>query len=468
MKPRKKARGRGQAKGGNGNGRRQRVPGRGAGAIEARQLALVYATRRREDRDAPDVITEKLVRKGYEAFLAYISVVDSVDSSVKDIRTIRVFSDIFLEELLGLPLSCEVEFGIELFSGTAQFRGASVFSKIDLQLVYHYLRVKEADVHKTVFRTRYGHYEFLVMPIGLTNAPAAFIDLMNPVFQPYLDQFVVVLIDDILVYSKPEDQQDEHLIVVLQIFCEKQFIESHLGKANVVADALSRRANLRAIFTRLSLFDDGSLLTELQVRPIWIEQIRDKQIGDKSLELSWEEYLSLSEFAYNNNYQSSLQMAPYKALYGRKCRTLLCWIKLGERRVLGSELVSETEDKVCLIRDRLKMASERKKSYTDLKRKDIEYSVGSMNSEASGTDRLSIEFLPELDRIHDVFHVSMLRRYRSDLTRIVSVEEIEVRPDLTIKEEPIQFLDCDVKVLHRKSIPLVEVLWRNHSTEEVT
>jgi len=97
-----------------------------------------------------------------------------------------------------------------------------VFSEIDLRSGYHQLRIKLEDIPKIAFRTRYGHYKFTVMPFGPTNAPAAFMDLMNRVFRPYLDKFVVVFIDDILIYSKDREEYAEHLRTILQTLRENQ------------------------------------------------------------------------------------------------------------------------------------------------------------------------------------------------------------------------------------------------------
>ncbi|XP_017609698.1 uncharacterized protein LOC108455673 [Gossypium arboreum] len=153
-------------------------------------------------------------------------------------------------------------------------------------------------------------------------------------------------------------------------------------------------------------------------------------------------------------------MAPYEAFYGRQCRTLLCSTKFGKHRVLGPELVSETEDKVSLWKKVLRFGHKIKLSPRFIRPYRILKHVGPV--------AYQLELPPELYRILDVFYVSMSRRYRSNPSHIVSIEEIEVRPDLTFEEELVQILDRDVKVLKRKSIQLVKVLWQNHGTEEAT
>jgi len=102
-----------------------------------------------------------------------------------------------------------------------QLHGSSVFSKIDLQSGYHQILLKADDVQKTAFGSRYGHYEYVVMPFGVTNAPAVFMDYMNRIFRPFLDKFVVVFIDDILIYSKTQKEHAEHLRLVLGVLREK-------------------------------------------------------------------------------------------------------------------------------------------------------------------------------------------------------------------------------------------------------
>jgi hypothetical protein len=157
----------------------------------------------------------------------------------------------------------------ELFD---QLQGAQCFSKIDLRSGYHQLKIKKEDIPKTAFRTRYGHYEFLVMSFGLTNAPAAFMDLMNRVFKPFLDQFVIVFIDDILIYSKSKEEHEQHLRIVLQTLREKQ-LYAKFSKCEFWLDSV---AFLGHVVSKNGISVDPSKVEAVQnwPRPTTVKEIR--------------------------------------------------------------------------------------------------------------------------------------------------------------------------------------------------
>ena len=191
---------------------------------------------------------------------------------------------------------------------------------------------------------------------------------------------------------------------------------------------------------------------------------------------SWEEHLPLVEFAYKNSYQVSIQMAPYEALYGRPYRSLICWTEVGESSVTGLDLIRDTSQKVSLIRQHLLMAQSRQKSYVDVRRRPLEFEVenhiflkvmpktvvvrfgkrGKLSSrfigpfeilERVGTVAYQLALPPSMSVVHEVFHVSMLRRYTSDPNHVVDWGEIEVDTDGTFEEGPVCIMNSRDQVL---------------------
>ncbi|GJZ13642.1 reverse transcriptase domain-containing protein [Tanacetum coccineum] len=734
-----------------------------------------------------------------------------------------------------------------------QLQGSQFFSKIDLRSGYHQLRVHEDDIPKTAFRTRYGHFEFTVMPFGLTNAPAIFMDLMNRVCRPYLDKFVIVFIDDILIYSKTQEEHVEHLRLVLELLkkeklyakfskCEfwlrevqflghvingngihvdpskieavknwkaprtptevrsflglagyyRRFIENfskiaksltiltqksktfdwgeeqelafqtlkdklcnapvlalpdgpedfvvycdasgiglgcvlmqrgkviayasrqlkiheknytthdlelgavvfalkiwrhylygiksviymdhkslqhifsqkelnmrqrrwielfsdydceicyHLGKANVVADALSRKERVkpkrvramnmilqssikdRILAAQKEVVDEFAVLQkgldemieqrneahkskysvhpradkmyyDLRDRPsgllqqhkipvwkwegiaidfvtklprtssghdtIWVivdrltksahflpmredykmERLarlylneivarhgvsisiisdRDSRFTSRfwqsmqealgtRLDMStayhpqtddqrsWDVHLLLVEFSYNNSYHSSVRCAPFEALYGRKCRSPIMWAEVGEGQLIGPELVQETTEKISQIKDRLKAARDRQKSYADKRRKPLEFSVGDYVLlkvspwkgvvrfgkkgklaprfvgpfeiiEKVGPVAYRLDLPEELNGVHDTFHVSNLKKCLADPTLQVPLDEIRVDAKLNFMEVPVEILERYFKKLKRSRIAIVKVRWNSKRGPEFT
>ncbi|XP_021727199.1 uncharacterized protein LOC110694331 [Chenopodium quinoa] len=172
---------------------------------------------------------------------------------------------------------------------------------------------------------------------------------------------------------------------------------------------------------------------------------------------SWEDNLPLIEFSYNNSYHTSIKMAPFKALYGRKCRSPVCWNDCSERVTLGTDFIEDMVSKVRLIQSRIKAAQDRQNSYADLKRRDDEFNVG---------DKLALPI--EFEKMHDVFHISQLKKYVPSETHVLQPETIQVDESLTYEERPVKILDHKVQSTRNKDVKIVKVLWSNHEYEEAT
>ena len=213
---------------------------------------------------------------------------------------------------------------------------------------------------------------------------------------------------------------------------------------------------------------------------------------------NWDEHLHLAEFSYNNSYHSSIQMPPYEALYGRKCRTPVCWGEVGQLVLGSTDIVMQTTEKIQMIRERLATANSRQKSYADRRRSDLEFQVGDYVllkvSPWKGVIRFRkrgklgprfigpykviarvgkvayrLELPDELSLIHNTFHVSQLRKCVVDETAVIPLEDIQIDERLNYVEKPVAIVDRETKTLRNgKTVNTVKVQWQHRRGSEMT
>jgi hypothetical protein len=212
---------------------------------------------------------------------------------------------------------------------------------------------------------------------------------------------------------------------------------------------------------------------------------------------NWDKCLPLAEFSYNNSYQTSLKMAAFEALYGHRCRTPLSWSQTSERKIFGPDLVIEAEDKVKVIQDNLKVAQSRQKSYADIWRRPLQFQVGDFVylrvSPTRGIQRFGVkgklapryigpfEILEicgpvayrlqipfQLAAVHNIVHVSQLRKCVEIPTEIIDSQAIEIDPDLTYTEHPLRVLDTKERSTRRETIRMYKIQWNHYTEEEAT
>ncbi|GJY03321.1 putative reverse transcriptase domain-containing protein [Tanacetum coccineum] len=381
-------------------------------------------------------------------------------------------------------------------------------------------------------------------------------DLMNRVCKPYLDKFVIVFIDDILIYSKNKQEHEEHLKLILELLKKEEliagFLEGFIEGFSKIAKPMTKLTQKKVKFvwgdkheTAFQLLKQKLCSAPILALPERSEDFiallrtsrrvgvvlipRDKNALGTNLDMStayhpqtdgqsertiqtledmlracaidfgkgWVNHLPLVEFSYNNSYHASIKAAPFEALYGRKCRSPVCWTKVGEAQTLGPELIQETTEKIIQIKQRMQAARDRQKSYANLKRKPMEFQVGDkvmlkvspwkgvvrfgkrgkLNPryvgpfkvlEKVGEVAYKLELPEELSRVHNTFHVSNLKKCHADEPLAVPLDGLHLDDKLHFVEEPLEVVGREVKRLKRSRIPLVKVRWNSKRDPEFT
>ncbi|KAI3815157.1 hypothetical protein L1987_14813 [Smallanthus sonchifolius] len=353
-------------------------------------------------------------------------------------------------------------------------RELNVFQKIDLRSGYHQLKVQEEDIPKTAFRTRYGHYEFT---FWLSE-----VQFLGHVINDDGIQVDPVKIEAISKWEIPKSPTE--VCSFLGLAVEKntrnlndlitRIKESHklaLQRPNLEKEGLRGMIDQLVKGTKLNLSTTYHPQTDGQSERT-IQSLED-MLRACVIDLggNWDDHLPLMEFSYNNSYHTSIQAAPFEALYGRQCRTPIYWSEIGENQLSGPEIVLETTKKVTQIKYRLKAARDRQKSYPDKIRKPLEFNVSDnvllKVSPWKGVP-INSNYQKKLMGYTMYFHVSNLRKCLADESLVMPLQDVEVDEKLTFVEQPLQIEDRQEKKLKRKKLMIVKVKWNSRRGPEYT
>ncbi|GJR01469.1 putative reverse transcriptase domain-containing protein [Tanacetum coccineum] len=482
--------------------------------------------------------TQKYIQKGCQVYLAQITSKKVEDKSeekrLEDVPILREFLKVFLEDLPGLPPARQVEFQIDLVPGAApvarapyrlalaemqelstqlqelsdrgfikpssspwgapvlfvkkkdgsfrmcidyrelnkltvknryplpriddlfdQLQGSRVYSKIDLRSGYHQLRVREEDIPKG---TAFG----LAMDTTCSK-------------------FVIVFIDDILIYSKSRKEHEGHLKLILKLLKEEElyakfskFFPIPMMKLTQKSVKFNWGEKAEAAFQLLKKKLCSALILALPEGNV--ENFRGYTVMHCIIKQGTRLDMSTAYHPETDGQSErtiqTIKAAPFEALYGRKCRSPICWAEVGDSQLTGPEIIHETTEKIVQIKSHIQAARDRQKSYADVRRKPLEFQVGDKVMLKVSPWKGVIHFgkrgkLNPLE-FHSTFHVSKLKKCMADEPLAIPLDEIQVDDKLNFIEEPVKIMDREVKRLKQSRIPIVKVRWNSKRGPEFT
>nr|GEV23148.1 putative reverse transcriptase domain-containing protein [Tanacetum cinerariifolium] len=316
--------------------------------------------------------TQKYIKKGCPIFLARITKKETKykleDKRLEDVPTIRDFPE---------------------------FQRSSVYSKIDLRSGYHQLRVRDEDIPKTAFRTRYGHYD--------------------------------------------KEEHAEHLKLILELL-KKEELYAKFSKCDFW---LSRVQFLSRVIDSEVIHMDPSKIESIKD---WTDGQSERTIQtlEDMLRASvidfgkgWDRYLPLVEFSYNNSYHTSIKVAPFEALYSRKCRSPIYWAEVGDAQLTCLEIIHEITEKIIQIKKHIQAARDRQKSNTNRRCKPLPFKILAK----VGPLAYRLELPEKLSRVHSTFYVSNVKKCFVDEPLAISLDEIQIDDKLNFIKEPVEIMD---------------------------